>query len=475
MIPLLISDTYPALIAALATITAALALAAPSAFAGDVSLWACHGPNGEPLGSAPFAGTSSGDGVLGTYGTGCGGQVATLGDGGLLAQFGRPDPVQGSTAGWKLSVPAGAALESVTLERATRGFGGVPRAGDPITYEASSSGGSLESASVADQSDVPLSGTASFSTGLGGDLAIGVGCGPVAGGRCAAPSAGTVGVEVAAVRLDVADDSPPHVAVGGVENPAAGLLPLIIRATDAGVGLSRATAVLDGAPGVSVALGGASCTPIPVGSGGVDLPLGADCPASVTDVPLPIDTTGVSDGPHQLTVTVVDAAGNVTTAVSQQITVRNHLMVPGSAVLLSVGSGGELPGASGSNARPKPAPTTVVCASPQLTAALASRPLDVRGRLAVLWAGTRYLFTGRLTCVHDGRRIPAPTDAVVDIRSLVGRRVVPRTGAAVYAHGRFRVLLHPRSTRTIEFRVGIGKTIRSVAIHVIVTPRRTPA
>jgi hypothetical protein len=51
----------------------------------------------------------------------------------------------------------------------------------------------------------------------------------------------------------------------------------------------------------------------------IELPLGAACPRSVSNVPLSLDTAGLSDGEHVLRVWVTDAAGNTTTLVDQPI------------------------------------------------------------------------------------------------------------------------------------------------------------
>jgi hypothetical protein len=477
MIPIFLSDPAPSLLAAFvaAAVALALALSAPSALAGEVTLWVCHGPTGQPLGAGPLIPNSSGDGVYTSYGTGCDGQAARLVDGGLLAEFARPDPAAGSSADWRVSVPAGTTLDSVALDRMTSGFGGPPQPGDPLIYQVSTSTGGLESTSLGDGTDVPLSGSAEFPAASGEDVSFGVSCGATAAARCAASSVGPVSVKASSLALTVTDDAAPDVAVGGVSDPSAGVLPVSLTATDHGLGLESATATLAGEPPVTIDLGGPSCAPISSSTTAINLPLGADCPTYVTGVPLNLSTTGVADGPHSVTVTVTDVAGNTTTVVDET-TVRNHLLVPGSSVLLAVGSGGQLPGTTGGTGGKgsSPAGTTLqLCVSPQLSVALASTPLRVSpGGRAVLWAGTRYLFTGRLTCVSKGRRVGAPTNTVVDIRSVVGRRKVPRTGVAVYAQGRFRVLLHPRSTRTIEFRVGVGAAVRQVSLHVIVRPHR---
>ena len=54
------------------------------------------------------------------------------------------------------------------------------------------------------------------------------------------------------------------------------------------------------------------------------------CP-QVESVDVPISTTGLQDGRHELSVTVTDAAGNVATALDQTITTSNPLVTPSPA------------------------------------------------------------------------------------------------------------------------------------------------
>src|SRR5262245_37003789 len=103
-----------------------------------------------------------------------------------------------------------------------------------------------------------------------------------------------------------ADDRAPGGAVGGLRNPAAGVLELSVVASDGGSGLSRAVAALDGVRVDEDAFGDGTCVEAP------DDDAGANCPATGT-VTLSVPTTQVPDGDHVLTVTVRDAAGNVAT------------------------------------------------------------------------------------------------------------------------------------------------------------------
>jgi hypothetical protein len=478
----------------LAAAGASLALAS-TAHAGSVVLWACHGPEGQALESGPLMTNDSGTGFTTTYGGGCGAASVALADGGALATFepaGSPPPAE-SAAGWRILVPTGTTLTAVGLERATLGFG-TPLPGDALEYTASVPGETLESASP--QSG-PLAGGASFAAS-GDELDLQVACDAAPGSSCAEPD-GPPGLQLSALALTVTDPDPPRAAVAGVESPVAGPLPLMLTATDDGLGLASATATLDGQAVASASFGGGSCAALASPDSAINLALGADCPSSVSAVPLTVSTANVPDGPHHLVVTVTDIAGNSTTAVDQTIDVLNHLTVPGSTAFLSVGTGGSSatpsgPGSHGVGASSGSSPATSsrpACASPRITAVLAGHPLRLSGQgVPVLWRYTRYLFTGRLTCVKNHKTVGAPDNTIADIQSVIATRVrvrvkshgktairtrikdtiVDRTGVATYRGGIFRVLLHPWTTRTIDFSYGSRTSSTLVKIFVVVTP-----
>jgi len=121
--------------------------------------------------------------------------------------------------------------------------------------------------------------------------------------------------------LGSTDATPPEGAVGGVHNPASGVLQLRISASDVGSGLASAEATLDGAPPVYVRLGNGSCPEHP--APGSEPPLGAECPESVSQAPLALDTRSVADGERVLRVRVTDGAGNAATLVDEAIAVSN--------------------------------------------------------------------------------------------------------------------------------------------------------
>jgi hypothetical protein len=425
--------------AALPLMTAAAlawAAAAPvPAPAADATLWACHGPAGQALGVPPLVASTGGDGVIGQVGAGCAGP----GDGGVRATFTRPDPSGGSFARWRLDVPGGVAVSGVRLAESVFGdFGAV----------------TLED----------------------GGAAFGVRCDAAAGERCA-PGAGSVaGIDVSSVQVDVVDDAAPRGAVGGVVSPAAGKLSLSVRATDAGLGLARATALLDGNAVARADLGGASCADLSPGDLHADLPVTAACPAAVPDAALSVDTTTVPDSTHRLTVVVTDAAGQATTVLDQDVVVANVPVVTSNTATLAIGNGSPVSGASGGGSESGSGSGggatgggAAACAKPELSMFLRQRPLRVSHGTAVLRRNGRYRFGGTLTCVVNGKRKASKAGLLVDIINKVGTRSLVKGGVATGPGGTVSVILAYSSSRTLTFRYrGTDGATARVSIKLLV-------
>ena len=70
----------------------------------------------------------------------------------------------------------------------------------------------------------------------------------------------------------------------------------------------------------------------------------------------------------------------------------------------------------------------------------------------MLQSGKRYRFTGRLTCVINGRRRSAPKRTRVEVLNVVGRRTVRKPATLIRDRGQVRVILAYRSARTLIFR-----------------------
>jgi hypothetical protein len=276
----------------------------------------------------------------------------------------------------------------------------------------------------------------------------------------------TVLVLATAAYAAVDDTQPTTGAVGGVRSQASGVLTLTVLARDEG-GLSLAAAAIDGRSVADVPFGDAAC-----------VETGTGCPA-LGEATLAVPTGGFLDGPHVLTVTVRDAAGNVTTLVEQGITIANTPPKDTSTVTVNVGSG-RIRGPSGSGPPGGPVgPEEEVCASPRLEVFLASRPLRIRKGRPVLAAGRKYRWRGKLTCRIDGKRRPAPRGTVVQLRSIVGGRVVSTRRVKVGRRGRLSLRLALRSSRVLVFRfAGTDGDVVRVRVRVRVIrprPRRAAA
>jgi hypothetical protein len=244
------------------------------------------------------------------------------------------------------------------------------------------------------------------------------------------------------------DTQAPTGAVGGVRNYIAGTLTLNVLGRDeGGSGLSSA----------AVAIDGVQLDEAPFGD--------------TSETTLEAPTTGFPDGPHRLTVTASDAAGNVATLVDQSVTVANTPPENTSTVTVNVGSGRiRAPSGSGPGGGPVGGEEET-CAAPRLEVFLASRPLRIRKGLPVLAAGHRYRWRGKLTCRIDGKRRAAPRGTVVQLRSIVRGRVASTRRLKVARHGRISVRLALRSSRVLVFRF-VGDDVVRVRLRVrVVRPR----
>ena len=461
---------------------------AASASAGEAALWACHGPGGQALGTQPLAATTSGDGIVTTYGAGCSAPASAIADGGVRAAFTRVDPSGDSAASWRFDVPGGVTLVGARLARRTTGFGGAPVSGGGQSYATATSSGTLERASVEDASNVPLDGVLDADLADGTWVRLGVLCVKAQLERCAPAGGDALGIEASSIALRVSDGTPPRGAVGGVSSPAVGTLSLSLFATDAGLGLASARATLDGALVAQADLGGPTCAELSPQDATIDLPAAGGCPSSVSSAALDVDTTTVADGTRRLRVVVRDAAGNDATVADEQVVVRNAAQPTSSQAVLSLGTGGVAGsgsggggagggagGAGGGVGTPAAATTRTAgpaCAKPRLSMMLRSRPLRTRRGVPVLSPNRAYSFAGRLTCVVGGRRASAPRGTVVEIFSVVGRKLRSDGGVIAKARGAISVWLRYPSSRIVRFRHrSTDGTTARVSIRIAVAPR----
>jgi hypothetical protein len=422
---------------------AVLALGAGAAPARPVALWGCHGPLGQPLGAAGLAATQAGDGTTFAAAGAC--ESAT----GLVASFSRPDPAGGSAASWRAEVPVQTTLQGARAVRTVAMAAGPYGSGTPQRYRFGAAGTPIESITLLDVWATPP-GTVS-GTAIGGSASAGVDCPRPAGERCAtaAPGAVTIGALV----LDVDDPSPPRGSVGGLRSPVRGVLTLEVDATDDGVGLATARAILDGAPLATVALDARCAADLDPATPAPDAPL-RGCAHRATHVALALDLGGQTAGAHRLQVRVADAAGNEADVYDGELAVAGPDPVFTPTVTLKVGDPRPAaPGGGSQGAGSPSAPGTVPqCPRPQLSMALDQRPLRVSHGRPVLRAKARYRFRGRLTCRAGKVRHSAARGVPVEVLNRVGRRTFGVTGATTATGGRLTMILSYRSSRTLIFR-----------------------
>jgi hypothetical protein len=258
---------------------------------------------------------------------------------------------------------------------------------------------------------------------------------------------------VAVLTLPATGQASTFAAVGGVRDPASGVLELRVQAVEnAGIGLRRATATLAGVTETAT-FAEPDCLP------GV-------CP-TVGMVALDVPTYDIPDGPARLEVTVEDAGGSVTHVVDQTVTIDNTPPTSTSTVTVNVGAGAKTPQPGPGPGGPAGPSDTSNCASPRLSMFLAQEPLRIRRGVPVLARGRKYRFRGRLTCVIDGRRKAAPRGTLVQVRDRRNGRTIERVAARVKLGGAIVAKLAHRRSCTVVFRIrGAGGHVVSVRIPI---------
>jgi hypothetical protein len=447
---------------------AAFTIPVATASAGDVWLWACHGPGGQAL---PNLGTKADPGAGGSC------QVDNGADSDAL----HLNAASGLTRSFQ--VPSQVTLGAIDLGRTTALTAGQ-------TYTASTTTPTTVFETL-DGAAAPLTGSKTAdASGTQFDLAV--------------KGAGAGGVDVSHIAMKVTDAKAPTGAVGGWRSPASDLvdkahpedpaaLRLNVQASDVGVGLKSATAYLDGVAVASGNFGDASCVELSSDSAQIDLPYGAvgqndnvDTGAPVGclnrgELTLLVKTAAVADGPnHTITVTATDWAGNTTKLMDNVKTeVLNHVDLGKSSQELSIGtSGTTTPNANANNnsggSNSAAGNAAQVCRSPRLSISLAQKPMRISNGQPVLQYGKRYRFNGRLTCVTNGKRKSAPKRARVDITNKIGKKTYEKAGTTVRDKGRLTVILAYKTSRTITFRfTSAGGQRSTVSIKVKVAKKKS--
>lgn len=181
-----------------------------------------------------------------------------------------------------------------------------------------------------------FSGSISLPTNRGGDLYVVAGCGGAAGYQCNSGGSDNTWSEVRvnSAQLLLSNSAVPQAAnITGTAlgQGVRGTAHLLMTASDpGGPGIYLAAVALDGRPvysGTPNANGG-TCVSHGTGPGGAQMfGFAQPCPA-VEQLALPVPTAGFSDAKHELTVTLVDAAGNSAPVLDRFITTSNPQTTP---------------------------------------------------------------------------------------------------------------------------------------------------
>jgi hypothetical protein len=223
----------------------------------------------------------------------------------------------GGTAGWRFTAPAGDTIGAITADRdlflvVAPGWVAdiVDASGAPLPDEVCS----YDPAQIGCEID----GDATH-TGLDtSSLAIQIVCNPTPFDitRCSGGSSiNSVRAELNSANVTVTDNQPPTLTgTAGSLFATSGYQHGTVTGTISGSDNS-------GVAGVTVYLDGYRVTE---GAFDCNYTLPEPCPASATSSTLSLDTTHLTDGPHQIQASITDAAGNETRGPVQQLLVANH-------------------------------------------------------------------------------------------------------------------------------------------------------
>ncbi|HEX3978133.1 MAG TPA: hypothetical protein VHW96_17820 [Solirubrobacteraceae bacterium] len=182
------------------------------------------------------------------------------------------------------------------------------------------------------------SGTVALPADRGGNLIAAASCASNSGGTCSTnqdSSNNFADVFISQADLLLQNNAVPTGSgfTGTVLQPGArGQTDLTFTAADSGgPGVYLVQAFVDGTSVYSQTpnTNSGQCVPVGTdpGSGALMFDYQQPCPPAES-VDVPISTTGLRDGSHELSVKVIDAAGNVATALDQTITASNPLVTP---------------------------------------------------------------------------------------------------------------------------------------------------
>lgn len=437
-------------------VVASLASSAVAQAAGSYTVWTCRGPEGQPLSASAWQSAGS--------------PIATMTDtcasGGELTVF-VPAGRSGTyldDAGARFQSTGGSAIVGYRLWRSTTTAGpGGGQAGfytDVLEDDFGFFSTSVDSCRNTDN----CTAKGDPADQLGGpnlvertgvslrSVSIAAGCSaPISGGFTCADTGGlNAAFHLYRAAVEIADASPPAL-VGSPSGPllggaaVGGLQTVTVDAADVGGGVAVAQARVDGALVAERDAGGDCRAPYT---------RPAPCSANAT-LSLTIDTTALSDGEHQLELTVLDAAGNAVTTPSATVRVDNTPEPP----------------------PPPPPPVTVTTpAPPPQTVTTPAPPPAVRGDYRVtldrrrVAAGAASPLRGRVT-ERDG-------GAVAQASLVVERRLYGPFGGdweelrtlTADAAGRFRLPVPDRAQQLrvrLEPARAVSTTFASPAVDVV--------
>jgi hypothetical protein len=429
--------------------------AAGSASANEVTMWACHGPDGTAFDKGLFSASQ-------TFGDGC-----TTNGTGFETGGARTTPAD--LSGFNFDVPPGLVLKQVLMTRRTTGLGtegGVGRYAATFTwYTGPDNNRELHSSEID-----------SATTDTSGDVVLALPESQVgSGGKVQFKITGGAGgaAEFQRIGLKFDDGQDPTAAVGGIGNtisapavdpkkPAGpdndGFTHVAVWANDNGAGLWKAELYVDGklAGTVKYANGTAGLECVNALDAGKPLPFKSDCQGN-SQKDIILDSTQWADGAHTLAVKVYDASGRVADVLKGYATTfLNHPDHGNPTANLNIGSGntaqqnGSNNGNNGNGGVAGESATS--CDSPRLSMELSQRPLKVSKGVPVLVSGKRYRFRGKLTCIIDGKRRSAPVKTPIELLNTIGKRTVRKGGATVRTNGAITLILSYKSSRTLVFR-----------------------
>lgn len=457
------------LLAGAVAATLALLLFAPGSMAGVYHVFSCRIPYGAMAGDAAgveiatesretpgmWSHVSSGTGL---YGNSCSSSGALSAS--LAADVAHVDT---DLATWEFTAPTSERIHSATLWRSGDAAGGSgylfwlatpsnPSGREAVTSESVFDGcayvaGCTAGLGKADEPLAPANKVQVPEANLGGThLYINASC---SSSSCPSDTGDEQGhaVVVYVYAADIALEEQASPTVGDLSGELAGSEPLsgtaslFFQASDAGSGVFKEVASVDGEVLSSQIVDETTlCKEVPVPAEDGPAFLSAQPCPSTANGRISLDTADLSNGAHHLLVEVTNAAGNATTVLSKTIEVAN-----------STGSGGgseQSGGGAGAGESSAGLPNgTPVSEHPTLRAAwVRARSAQLKGSLQLTGAfGHSETITGRLTA-PDGGAIAGATIEVTARKSYGGASTLAIGSASTNAQGDFSFHLAKQSS-----------------------------